>query len=61
MMCTLCAFIITKSSDLLLYRFPYIYICVVINNLAKNGSQEAFGCCEGFDSGHVLGFGSLMA
>ena len=60
-MCTSYAFILIKSSDLLLYLFPHIYICIFIDSLAKIGFQEASGCCEGFDSSHVLGFGTHMA
>jgi hypothetical protein len=47
---TLCAFLLTKSLNLLLYSFfPICILGVVIYSLAKDGSQGAFGHCEGLD------------
>ena len=56
----LCAFILTKSSNLSLYYFPsfffsfffsYAYNYVVIDSLAENEYSEISSYCGGFDSG----------
>ena len=51
---TSCAFILTKSSDLPLYYFPFFPICnnyVVIDSLVKDEYCEASTYVGGFDLG----------
>ena len=61
--CTSCAFLFFKSSDLLLYFFfpPIMNICIVIASLGDDGFREPISGGERLDSSHFLGFGPSMA
>jgi hypothetical protein len=54
MTCTLCAFLLIKSSNLLLYFFfPSIMnICTVITSLGDDGFREPISGGERLDSSH---------
>jgi hypothetical protein len=47
---TSCGFLLTKSSDLLLYYFPF-FLHIYDYTIIDSGYREASSSCGGFDPG----------